>query len=42
MIAMALECFERLSAPDYTIDIGQVDFYRGCFERIGSGTPKAN
>jgi len=34
MIAMALECFDRLEAPQYTIDIGQVEFYRGVLEAL--------
>lgn len=34
MIAMALECFDRLAAPQYTIDIGQVEFYRGALTAL--------
>nr|WP_320048673.1 ATP phosphoribosyltransferase regulatory subunit [uncultured Desulfuromonas sp.] len=34
MIAIALECFERLSASEYTIDIGQVEFYRGALSAL--------
>ena len=34
MIAMALECLDRLAAPQYTIDIGQVEFYRGALQAL--------
>lgn len=34
MIAMALECLAQLNAPDYTIDIGQVEFYRGVLDGL--------
>ncbi len=34
MIAMALECLEQLNAPEYTIDIGQVEFYRGVLQGL--------
>ncbi len=34
MITMALECLEQLNAPDYTIDIGQVEFYRGILQGL--------
>jgi len=39
MIAMALECLEQLNAPEYTIDIGQVEFYRGVLQGL-SLTPQ--
>ncbi len=29
MIAMAIECFQQLGASEFTIDIGQVEFFRG-------------
>lgn len=39
MIAMALECLETLHAPEYTIDIGQVEFFRGVLNALNlSGT----
>jgi len=31
---MALECLEQLNAPEYTIDIGQVEFYRGVLQGL--------
>jgi ATP phosphoribosyltransferase regulatory subunit len=34
MIAMALECLEQLGASEYTIDIGQVEFYRGVLQGL--------
>ncbi len=34
MIAIALECLETLDAPEYTIDIGQVEFYRGVLDAL--------
>jgi ATP phosphoribosyltransferase regulatory subunit len=34
MIAMALESLETLNAPEYTIDIGQVEFYRGILDAL--------
>ena len=34
MITMALECLEQLNAPKYTIDIGQVEFYRGVLQSL--------
>lgn len=34
MISMALECLDQLDAPDYTIDIGQVEFYRGVLDSL--------
>jgi len=34
MIAMALECLSTLQAPQYTIDIGQVEFYRGVLDAL--------
>lgn len=34
MIAVALECLETLEAPEYTIDIGQVEFYRGVLDTL--------
>lgn len=34
MIALALECLETLGAPEYTIDIGQVEFYRGVLDAL--------
>lgn len=34
MITMALECLEQLNAPDYTIDIGQAEFYRGVLQGL--------
>ncbi|MDY0212204.1 MAG: ATP phosphoribosyltransferase regulatory subunit [Desulfuromonadaceae bacterium] len=35
MITMALECLQQLNAPGYTIDIGQVEFYRGVLQGLG-------
>lgn len=34
MISIALECLEQLNAPNYTIDIGQVEFYRGVLQGL--------
>lgn len=34
MIAIALQCLETLGAPEYTIDIGQVEFYRGVLDAL--------
>lgn len=34
LIAIALECLETLDAPEYTIDIGQVEFYRGVLDAL--------
>ncbi|MFO7831014.1 MAG: ATP phosphoribosyltransferase regulatory subunit [Desulfuromonadaceae bacterium] len=40
MIAMALECLEQLNAPEYTIDIGQVEFYRGVLQGLDLNPPQ--
>jgi ATP phosphoribosyltransferase regulatory subunit len=42
MIAMALECLSTLQAPNYTIDIGQVEFYRGVLEALKLTTAQIN
>ncbi len=34
MIAMAVECLQSLGAEDFTIDIGQVEFFRGAIEGL--------
>jgi len=34
MIAMAVECLKNLGAGDFTIDIGQVEFFRGVMENL--------
>ncbi len=34
MIAMAIECFQELGAAEFTIDIGQVEFFRGVMEGL--------
>ncbi len=38
MIAMALECLSTLQAPEYKIDIGQVEFYRGVLDELDLNT----
>ncbi|SDE08559.1 ATP phosphoribosyltransferase regulatory subunit [Desulfuromonas thiophila] len=40
MITMALECLDRLQAPEFTIDIGQVEFYRGVLEGLDLALPQ--
>ncbi len=34
MIAMAIECLKALGAQEFTIDIGQVEFFRGVMENL--------
>jgi len=34
MISMALECLRRSGAKDFTIDIGQVEFFRGVMDAL--------
>jgi ATP phosphoribosyltransferase regulatory subunit len=34
MIAMAIECLRRSGARDFTLDIGQVEFFRGVMDRL--------
>ncbi len=34
MIAMAIECLRRSGAKDFTLDIGQVEFFRGVMDRL--------
>lgn len=34
MIAMAVECLKNLGAGEFTIDIGQVEFFRGVMENL--------
>ena len=34
LISIALECLDTLGAPEYTIDIGQVEFYRGVLDAL--------
>jgi ATP phosphoribosyltransferase regulatory subunit len=34
MIAMAVECFKALGAGEFTIDIGQVEFFRGVMANL--------
>jgi ATP phosphoribosyltransferase regulatory subunit len=34
MIAMAVECLKALGAQDFTIDVGQVEFFRGVMEGL--------
>ncbi len=34
MIAMAVECLKSVGAEDFTIDIGQVEFFRGVMEEL--------
>ncbi|BCA80907.1 ATP phosphoribosyltransferase regulatory subunit [Desulfuromonas sp. AOP6] len=41
MIAMAVECFKNLGAAEFTIDIGQVDFFRGVMENLPVSGDKA-
>jgi ATP phosphoribosyltransferase regulatory subunit len=38
MIAMAIECFQKLGAAEFTIDIGQVEFFRGVMEDLPLST----
>lgn len=40
MIAIALQCLETLGAPEYTIDIGQVEFYRGVLDALNLSSPQ--
>lgn len=34
MIAMAVECLRRIGAQGFTLDIGQVEFFRGVMDRL--------
>lgn len=34
MIAMAIECLRRSGAENFTLDIGQVEFFRGVMDRL--------
>lgn len=34
MIAMAIDCLQSVGAGDFTIDIGQVEFFRGIMEEL--------
>ncbi|WP_020674848.1 ATP phosphoribosyltransferase regulatory subunit [Geopsychrobacter electrodiphilus] len=34
MIAMAIECLQRSGASDFTLDIGQVEFFRGVMDGL--------
>jgi ATP phosphoribosyltransferase regulatory subunit len=34
MIAMAVECLQALGAPAFTIDVGQVEFFRGVMDGL--------
>ncbi len=42
MIAIALECLSTLQAPQYTIDIGQVEFYRGVLDTLSLTSAQIN
>ncbi|OQY19428.1 MAG: ATP phosphoribosyltransferase regulatory subunit [Desulfobacteraceae bacterium 4572_35.1] len=42
MIAIALECLSDLQAPQYTVDIGQVEFYRGVLAGLNLNNTQIN
>lgn len=41
MIAMAVECLKALGAREFTIDVGQVEFFRGVMEGLPLPAPLA-
>jgi ATP phosphoribosyltransferase regulatory subunit len=41
MIAMAIECLQTLKAPEFTIDIGQVEFFHGVMDDLSLSGPQA-
>ncbi|PLX85516.1 MAG: ATP phosphoribosyltransferase regulatory subunit [Desulfuromonas sp.] len=41
MIAMAVECFKALGATEFTLDIGQVEFFRGVMTDLPLPAPLA-
>lgn len=41
MIAMAIECLQSLGATEFTVDIGQVEFFHGVMDALDLPAPKA-
>lgn len=41
MIAMAIECLQSLGATEFTVDIGQVEFFHGVMDGLNLPAPQA-